>query len=702
MAERRALQRASTALEAAETNLYFGRVSVAQRELLVGNPWDAVRNLDACKPKTGEHDRRSWEWHYLKNASRGDVLSIQASFEWVWDVAYSPDGTMLATAAGTPYSIRRENEPGELSLWDANTGLLIRRFIGHAGSIKRVNFSPDGRYLCTAGFDKTVRVWHVATGESIGIAGNCTIHNGYDTFGDAGPCWFTADSRSVEFRGDDHWNRYDIATGQVSPLPNWQGIMWQSPDRRLGLFRRSEFRFEVMEFASGKSLGIVEHPTGAGRAALSADGKQLVLSGAEYMELFDVATGRRKRIYEGADSWIETIAISGDGRSVAAAGSGRTVNVWNEGHHYAVAYAGHASEVRGLAFSPDCQRLASCDRTGQVFIWDLTRNPRQQLVQPGCDASGQAAMGLSCDGEEIMTVLTDQRLLSHDLRGRRLREIRIDGMTRKTEYPRLDIMFSPDGTRLSGPTDAEPNVARIWDTMTGHIVHELRGHRYPVVGTAWSRDCKRLATRTQKSKKENAFAEVWVWDATTGQKLYEVTTEPIEGMALTSDGTRLGGGNRRGEVTMWDVATGRELWRGISHWPDDYDGKFDIRLFAAAIAPNDQVMATGGFLDGSLQLWKTDTGQKLHASLHGNANLTGVTFTPDSQRIVAAGYDAETRMWDVATGQFALSLMIPTGARRADFAYTARPVFSLTNQRLAVLNWNGYMACWDGSVKPEK
>ena len=78
--------------------------------------------------------------------------------------------------------------------------------------------------------------------------------------------------------------------------------------------------------------------------------------------------------------------------------------------------------------------------------------------------------------------------------------------------------------------------------------------------------------------------------------------------------------------------------------------------------------------------------------------LTGITFTPDGRRVVAAGYDSEIRMWDVATGQLAIVLPPPTGPRPGDIAFTARPVFSQRNQRMAMIEWRGFVAAWDGHV----
>jgi WD40 repeat protein len=74
----------------------------------------------------------------------------------VKSLAISDDGRVLATASPHDRIAR---------LWDAGAGRLLKELDGRS-QLQAVAFAPGDRELVTAGFDGTVRLWDVATGDS--------------------------------------------------------------------------------------------------------------------------------------------------------------------------------------------------------------------------------------------------------------------------------------------------------------------------------------------------------------------------------------------------------------------------------------------------------------------------------------------------------------------------------------------------------
>ncbi len=69
----------------------------------------------------------------------------------VWDVAFSPDGQILASGGGD----------GKINLWSAADGRRLNTFEGHQAGVTCLAFSPDGEWLASGSLDASVRFWRV-------------------------------------------------------------------------------------------------------------------------------------------------------------------------------------------------------------------------------------------------------------------------------------------------------------------------------------------------------------------------------------------------------------------------------------------------------------------------------------------------------------------------------------------------------------
>lgn len=99
----------------------------------------------------------------LWNADTGkEIATLKGHTNAVLNVMFSPDGRTLASSGGQ-WGDRIKGEEvttsTEVILWDVATGTAITTLGGHTDRIFGVAFSPDGNFLATTSFDKTVKIW---------------------------------------------------------------------------------------------------------------------------------------------------------------------------------------------------------------------------------------------------------------------------------------------------------------------------------------------------------------------------------------------------------------------------------------------------------------------------------------------------------------------------------------------------------------
>ena len=75
----------------------------------------------------------------------------------ITSVAYSPDGKFIASGSYDK----------TVRIWNLEDGKEILKLEGHQKDITSVAYSPDGKFIASGCADKTVRIWNLADGKEI-------------------------------------------------------------------------------------------------------------------------------------------------------------------------------------------------------------------------------------------------------------------------------------------------------------------------------------------------------------------------------------------------------------------------------------------------------------------------------------------------------------------------------------------------------
>jgi RNA polymerase sigma factor (sigma-70 family) len=556
-------------------------------------------------------------------------------FGSISNLIFSPDSKTVASS-GTF---------GDVRLWDAATGKELCQVRAYKEMVSGVAFSPDGKLLLLACYwEPTILVWEMSTGKELRR--------------------FHGDKEGIDALALSRDGKLLASAGHDGSIRLWETAGWKELRRMTG----HKDRIRSLVFAP--------------------DGKTLYSTSVDRtLRIWDTDKGRELRALSVGLRNLDDMALSPDGRVLAGRNYGDgIVALWDiaEGKQIGQLQAPH---VRGIAFSPDGNTLATAGADDTLRAWDVAAGKELRRVK-GFTCSGKVAYApngkmLACstaanagevcfrDPATLAEVLDlgghrdTLAFVSFSSDGKTLRTSDINGVigfwdaaTGKPSSPMRppprDLRFShvltrtilsPDG-KLAAAIDGN-NQIHLWRPATGAVIHKIAEPPASWKHSAFSPDGAMLAATHQDGT-------IRLWDTATGRptgrfREENTTIKPDFFFPIfTSDGKTLVTAARHdGTIRLWDVKTEREVRR--------LQAKSKYIRYLALSADGSMLASVSSIPSGGrervrpvCQLWDLKTGEELHLFGDQQLRFDALAFAPDGKTLATGNYDG-VRLWEVAT-----------------------------------------------------
>jgi WD40 repeat protein len=607
------------------------RVQIAATHIFAGRCARGERLLHDCPVEF-----RHWEWYFLQRVIQRNRIVLRNHQGPVNCVAFHPS-QVRQVATG--------DQRGWVYLWDTGHEQPSCIWQAHTGEIVTACFTTDGRWLITAGRDQKVQLWDYTTTRKGTIPPSPAI-----------PWDELIGERAVVNRQKP----FRLAT--LDPNNN-VAIVWDLDTRE-----------ELARVTDERVLNDL---------ALTPDGRYLVVCGYQGL-LRVIAVEDPKRIRSNlmcSPNNIWAVATSPDGTLLAAGTSPPTICDIESGEPVGSDFGIAKLTASRLTFSRTGASgrplVAVAYREGLVRAWEVGSGRLLKTLprKPGLtrdlkfDPRGRY-LALTRGNKVALEMLVPNEVS---------RNHPLPGHAAGQEF--AAVAFSGNGSYVAAHTGKRElcvwriNASRKNDPE-GMLLHRLTldADTDPRTNLAFSPNSQLLACGSQGQ-------QLLLWDVPSGKIVRTIPAGGVRCLGFRDDGKVLATSDGSTRVLLWDLRPA--TFGKLLHTLSEPEG-----ITTLAFRPRSNQLVTCGEA-GSMYLWDTDWGKRLHTIGTGPQAITAVAFRPDGREFATTGTDKRVKIWNPDTGKSVRIEPIDLAGPTFDIAYTPK------GQRLAVCDWGGTVSLWD-------
>ncbi len=628
----------------------------------------------------------------------GDNLSnlemvIQAGhLRTVRDLAYSTDGRYILSGS----------EDKTMKLWDALSGSLLRSFQCE-NVVDDVAFVPDGRRVISYDDTGGIVIWDRITGKKLNTIPT-DRGQGKDLFvlSDGKRIVFGHGEDTVEIWDIDTPRRLKRFTNRCNINYSWMSLSVVADEKRmLTTCRDGTVKLWDMDTGSIYWSSRINKEELGGNASATIDMKY-VLAGRsggypgyppkKELMVFDLESGKLKISYDLKALIHNIVPLPDNRRAMIMLGppldgevvlfdflKGSTLRTYKN----KCDTSSFAGDLMGA--TSDMRQFVVPDETANLRTWDIETG--QTVHKLGGKGGGRISKIAAPNNQWLVSAASwdSNTYVWNVLTGSLLHTLK--GSDRQWS---TDVLFSPDGRHIvtQGFTNEYKgrNDFRVWNSKSGDLVKEIPIRKsenlisflkdgYLLTGQDEILNIREIpswklirsipfkngisSSRIVVSSDLSRFVSIGynstkIWDFQTGRFIRELKRHAVAAFFLDNNHllTAHSSCYKRyptdtcGIFELWDIDSGEALKTFIDF--DNY--KESKNVFTAAFSADGKTAASGT-LTGDLDIWNTETGERLHHYIAHSGPINNICFLPSGRHVATGGDDGTVRIWNIDNGQ---------------------------------------------------
>lgn len=529
----------------------------------------------------------------------------------VVSTCFSPDGKYILSSSYDKTII----------LWDANSGIRIRTFKGHKGFLLKAVFSPDGKRIASASYDKTIRIWDIKTGKSLHEYTGHT-DNVYSVA-------FSPDGRNLVSASEDKTIRiWDLKTSECIKILRGHQKMVEcaiySPDGKYIASSSEDATIKIWDAKSGENLRtLTDHTAHVQSIDYSPDGLKLVSASRDStVKIWDAISGKCIQTLRGHSDVVQYARFNNDGHLIASGADDKDVRLWDVSTGACLdILKGHTVYVTSPHFSPDGKRIVSGSVDYTVRIWDNPALRSNQYFQ--IDKHDRAFdISISNNGKYVIFSYKDSTCVFDLSRNTRLYKIDDGENILKTSFSKNNRYIACSMRDLS---------FRVWDFKKKKWI--FRKDKQTLIDTApqFSSDGRTMASITDSA--------IYIYDVSNFSCIDIIKTNGGNtGLSFSQSGNKILLSSMNGTISVWD----RQKRNLISVTKMDNPKHFPL------FTPDEKnIIISSGEV---IKIINIQSGEILKTFQGHSGGIYDISLSPNGKYLASVSHDCTVKIWDFASG----------------------------------------------------